>query len=52
MNLQGLVRTTKDIDLLGQACGIDYAAALAGSVETRDVMGVGIPVASKVSSSG
>lgn len=35
------------VDLLGQACGIDYATALAGGVETRDVLGVPIPVAGK-----
>jgi len=35
------------VDLLGQACGIDYVAALAGGIETRDVLGVPVPVASK-----
>jgi hypothetical protein len=35
------------VDLLGQACGIDYQAALEGGVEHRELQGVRIPVASK-----
>lgn len=35
------------VDLLGQACGIDYAAAVSGGIELREVLGVPIPVASK-----
>jgi hypothetical protein len=35
------------VDLLSRACGIDYEAALAGGVESREVLGVPVPVASK-----
>jgi hypothetical protein len=35
------------VDLLGQACGIDYAAAVEAGIEHRDLMGVRIPLATK-----
>lgn len=35
------------VDLLGQACGIDYAAALEAGIEHRELMGVSIPLATK-----
>jgi hypothetical protein len=35
------------VDLLGQACGIDYAAALEAGIEHRELMGVRIPLATK-----
>lgn len=35
------------VDLLGQACGIDYQAAINGGVELRDLEGVQVPLASK-----
>jgi hypothetical protein len=35
------------VDLLGQACGIDYAAAVEAGIEHRELMGVSIPLATK-----
>ncbi|MBM4395732.1 MAG: hypothetical protein FJ087_08585 [Deltaproteobacteria bacterium] len=34
------------VDLLGSACGIDYAGAIAGGIERKVVEGVEVPVAS------